>query len=129
MSLQLSRPDVIVHPNAAEVKKMVARLALALVESAKQFVRWMDGTCLEAAPIPGAAPLPTHATLQSCGWHMLQGCLMDNKHLWACCVRCAVRCMRAGLLRREREGMPLAVHDRCWQCMLYGLRAARKPNL
>ena len=68
MSLQLSRPDVIVQPNAAEVKKMVARLALALVESAKQFVRWMDGTCLEAAPVPGA-PHPSRVPVTQAEQH------------------------------------------------------------
>ena len=54
VSLHLSHPDVVLQPNVADIKKGVARLALALVESGRQFVRWMDGTCLEAAPIPGA---------------------------------------------------------------------------
>lgn len=60
MCIQLSRPDIIVQPNAADVKKAVAHMALALVETGKQFVRWMDGTCLEAGPIPGMGSLTAH---------------------------------------------------------------------
>ena len=55
VSLHLSHPDVVVQPNVAEIKKAISRLALAVAESAKQFVRWMEGTCLEAAAIPGGA--------------------------------------------------------------------------
>lgn len=38
------------------MKKALARLALCMVDATKLFVRWMDGTCLEAAPIPSQLP-------------------------------------------------------------------------
>jgi dynein heavy chain len=66
VSLHLSHPDVVLQPNVADMKKGIARLALALVESGRQFVRWMDGTCLEAAPIPGARlPAPTRPLMSA----------------------------------------------------------------
>jgi hypothetical protein len=55
--LRLSYPDIIMQPNAADIKKALARLALRIMESSKPFVRWMDGTCLEAQPIHGQSSL------------------------------------------------------------------------
>ena len=51
--LRLSYPDVVMEPSSADIKKALARLASCIVEATKLFVRWMDGTCLEAHPIPG----------------------------------------------------------------------------
>ncbi|BDA41784.1 probable Dynein-1-alpha heavy chain, flagellar inner arm I1 complex [Coccomyxa sp. Obi] len=51
--LRLSYPDVVMEPSSADIKKALARLASCIVEGTKSFVRWMDGTCLEAQPIPG----------------------------------------------------------------------------
>ncbi len=53
MTLRLSYPDVVMEPSSADIKKALARLASSIVEGTKSFVRWMDGTCLEAQPIPG----------------------------------------------------------------------------
>ena len=53
MSLHLSVPEVVVHPSANEIKKALARTARSLVESAKSFKRWMDGTCIDTPDLPG----------------------------------------------------------------------------
>jgi hypothetical protein len=53
VSLHLSVPEVVVHPSANEIKKALARTARSLVESAKYFRRWMDGTCIESPDLPG----------------------------------------------------------------------------
>lgn len=41
-------PEVVVSPSTSEASKQLGRLLRNLVESAKPFVRWMDGTCAEA---------------------------------------------------------------------------------
>ena len=46
--LSLIQPEVVLVPSAVEVSKQLGRLLRNLVESSKPFVRWMDGTCLEA---------------------------------------------------------------------------------
>jgi dynein heavy chain len=51
--MHLVNPEVVVQPSAHDIKKMINRLAKGIVESGKPFVRWMDGTCLEAPEIPG----------------------------------------------------------------------------
>lgn len=48
VALSLLPPEVVVSPSSAEVGRQLGRLLRNLVESAKPFVRWMDGTCLEA---------------------------------------------------------------------------------
>jgi dynein heavy chain len=53
VSVHLARPDIVIQPPLGDVKKALARLAACIVEGTKSFTRWMDGTCLEAAPIPG----------------------------------------------------------------------------
>lgn len=53
VSLHLHAPEVVVHPSANEIKKALARTARSLVESAKSFKRWMDGTCIESPDLPG----------------------------------------------------------------------------
>ena len=46
--LALLASEVTVSPSTAEASKQLGRLLLNLVESAKPFRRWMDGTCIEA---------------------------------------------------------------------------------
>ena len=48
VALALLAPEVVVVPSTAEASKQLGRLLRNLVESAKPFVRWMDGTCLPA---------------------------------------------------------------------------------
>jgi len=48
VALSLMMPEVVVVPSTAEMGRQLGRLLRNLVESAKPFVRWMDGTCLEA---------------------------------------------------------------------------------
>lgn len=48
VSLALLASEVVVTPSTAEASKQLGRLLRNLVESAKPFRRWMDGTCLEA---------------------------------------------------------------------------------
>lgn len=48
ISLELLQPEVVVTPSMAEVGKQLSRLMRNLVDSSKSFVRWMDGTCVEA---------------------------------------------------------------------------------
>ena len=62
VSLHLNAPEVVVHPSANEIKKALARTARSLVESAKSFKRWMDGTCIESPDLPGAPSLPLTTT-------------------------------------------------------------------
>ena len=38
-------------PTASEVEKTLGKVARGLIECAKHFVRWMDGTCIECPPI------------------------------------------------------------------------------
>ncbi|PRW56454.1 flagellar inner arm dynein 1 heavy chain alpha [Chlorella sorokiniana] len=48
VSLALLASEVVVFPSTAEASKQLGRLLRNLVESAKPFHRWMDGTCIEA---------------------------------------------------------------------------------
>eukprot|EP00899_Mesostigma_viride_P018540 jgi/Mesvir1/26688/Mv20468-RA.1 len=43
----LSAPEIIVQPPVSEVTKFLGRLVRNIVECARPFVRWMDGTCIE----------------------------------------------------------------------------------
>ena len=54
VKLQMLHSDIVMQPSAAEIKKALGGLLLRLHETALPFVRWMDGTCLEAASVPGA---------------------------------------------------------------------------
>lgn len=46
VTLLLSSPEITVQPSLNEVKRVLGRLMRCLVESAKPFARWMDGTCI-----------------------------------------------------------------------------------
>lgn len=85
MMLQLSYPDIAMQPTTADIKKALARLALCLVESTKLFVRWMDGTCLEAQPIPGQLTMPCAETLGTAvvKMHVIASMLF-NVRMWIC---------------------------------------------
>ena len=42
----LRAPEVLLQPSAGDARLMLGRLLRGVVESAKAFVRWMDGTCV-----------------------------------------------------------------------------------
>jgi dynein heavy chain len=48
VSLSLIHSEVVVVPSTGEVTRALFRLLHNLADSAKAFVRWMDGTCIEA---------------------------------------------------------------------------------
>lgn len=48
VSLSLLSAEVLVSPSTSEASKQLGRLLRNLVESARPFVRWMHGTCVEA---------------------------------------------------------------------------------
>eukprot|EP01018_Ginkgo_biloba_P029498 Gb_13870 [translate_table: standard] len=43
----LNKPDVVLQPSLNDITTTLALLVRNLVDSARPFVRWMDGTCLE----------------------------------------------------------------------------------
>eukprot|EP01116_Phalansterium_solitarium_P024846 TRINITY_DN921_c0_g1_i7.p1 TRINITY_DN921_c0_g1~~TRINITY_DN921_c0_g1_i7.p1 ORF type:complete len:1316 (+),score=676.84 TRINITY_DN921_c0_g1_i7:209-4156(+) len=43
----LSAPEVVIAPTFNDVLRLVNKLLKLIVESAQQFVRWMDGSCIE----------------------------------------------------------------------------------
>jgi dynein heavy chain len=47
LNCYLNLPDVVVQPSIAETTKILACMVRSMVDSARPFVRWMDGTCLE----------------------------------------------------------------------------------
>mmetsp|Transcript_53278 Transcript_53278/g.159518 ORF Transcript_53278/g.159518 Transcript_53278/m.159518 type:complete len:3881 (-) Transcript_53278:473-12115(-) len=52
VSCALSGKDVVVAPPIADIFKHVNRCIRLVIESPKKFVRWMNGTCIEAPPQP-----------------------------------------------------------------------------
>ena len=72
VSLHLHAPEVVVHPSANEIKKALARTARSLVESAKSFKRWMDGTCIESPDLPGASSPPLYGPTTDSPWKCSQ---------------------------------------------------------
>lgn len=55
VTFSLQGSDVVVQPPMNEVNKTLGRLVRSMVESTKSFVRWMDGTCIEAPEQKGAS--------------------------------------------------------------------------
>ena len=51
VSLSLSHPEIIMSPSVNDVNKSLGKLSKKFVECTKLFVRWMDGTCIEAPPV------------------------------------------------------------------------------
>ncbi|XP_069353306.1 dynein axonemal heavy chain 10 isoform X2 [Eulemur rufifrons] len=49
----LTAPEVILHPNANEIDKMCVHCVRNCVEITKNFVRWMNGSCIECPPQKG----------------------------------------------------------------------------
>eukprot|EP00210_Caulerpa_lentillifera_P005286 g5050.t1 len=49
--ITLSSPEILVTPSVNDINKSLGRVTRKFVECTKQFIRWMDGTCLEAPPI------------------------------------------------------------------------------
>ncbi|XP_021567645.1 dynein heavy chain 10, axonemal [Carlito syrichta] len=43
----LTAPEIILHPNTSEIDKMCVHCVRNCVEITKNFVRWMDGSCIE----------------------------------------------------------------------------------
>ena len=103
VSLHLSHPDVVMQPNVAEIKKAIARLALAIAESAKHFVRWMDGTCLEAAAIPGGG-LPACISHGACSMPAARvSCYTSIPAIWQACLMTSAGRLKKSLDAQERE--------------------------
>lgn len=48
VALSVIQPEIVVAPSTGEAARQLQRLLRNLVESARAFVRWQDGTCLEA---------------------------------------------------------------------------------
>lgn len=48
INVSLSNPEVLVSPTIADIAKILSKLWRNMVESTKLFIRWMDGTCIEA---------------------------------------------------------------------------------
>nr|XP_039267660.1 dynein heavy chain 10, axonemal-like [Styela clava] len=46
----LSSPEIVLHPSASEVYKLLEQSVRDCVMSTKNFVRWMNGTCIETPP-------------------------------------------------------------------------------
>ena len=103
VSLHLSVPEVVVHPSANEIKKALARTARSLVESAKSFRRWMDGTCVETPDLPGE-PVQhcMYATQQVAkkSWHVLHALVCSR-----CCLCVSRRCVST-LPRQDLDTCP-----------------------
>ena len=47
---QLSAPEVLVSPPLSEINKALGKLVKSLVDSARTFVRWLHGSCIETPP-------------------------------------------------------------------------------
>ncbi|RKO94122.1 dynein heavy chain and region D6 of dynein motor-domain-containing protein [Blyttiomyces helicus] len=50
VSASLSAPEIIVSPLSGEIIRMMVKLERSLIDSTKQFHRWMNGTCVIAPP-------------------------------------------------------------------------------
>ncbi|KAI9351727.1 dynein heavy chain, N-terminal region 1-domain-containing protein [Zopfochytrium polystomum] len=50
VSASLAIPEIVVSPLSAEIYKMLVKFARSIVESTKQFHRWMNGTCIITPP-------------------------------------------------------------------------------
>nr|AML30863.1 axonemal inner arm dynein heavy chain 7 [Marsilea vestita] len=48
ISFYLNKPDVLAQPPLIDAVGLLSRMVRAIATSVKKFVRWMDGTCLEA---------------------------------------------------------------------------------
>uniref|UniRef100_A0A8C6BPZ6 Dynein axonemal heavy chain 10 n=1 Tax=Monodon monoceros TaxID=40151 RepID=A0A8C6BPZ6_MONMO len=49
----LTAPEIILHPSASEIDKMCVHCVRSCVEVTKNFVRWMNGSCIECPPQKG----------------------------------------------------------------------------
>ncbi|EFJ08822.1 hypothetical protein SELMODRAFT_131043 [Selaginella moellendorffii] len=47
LNCYLNIPDIVVQPSLTELTKLLTNMVRSIVDSAKPFIRWMDGTCLE----------------------------------------------------------------------------------
>ncbi|KAJ3144485.1 Dynein heavy chain 10, axonemal [Geranomyces variabilis] len=50
VSASLSAPEIVISPLSGEIYKMMLKLARSIVDSTKQFHRWMNGTCIITPP-------------------------------------------------------------------------------
>eukprot|EP01047_Picozoa_sp_COSAG01_P086934 COSAG01_NODE_19777_length_990_cov_0.804714_1_plen_119_part_00 len=44
-------PELLFYPTVVDVQKMLRKFLVSIAESAKDFIRWLDGTCDEAQPV------------------------------------------------------------------------------
>ncbi|KAF7665535.1 hypothetical protein LDENG_00140280 [Lucifuga dentata] len=52
MDAILSAPRIVLQPRNMELNRLIMQCVRSCVESTKQFVRWMHGTCIECPPQP-----------------------------------------------------------------------------
>ncbi|KAJ3349859.1 Dynein heavy chain 10, axonemal [Entophlyctis luteolus] len=50
VSASLSAPEIVITPMSGEIYKMIVKSARSIVDSTKQFHRWMHGTCIITPP-------------------------------------------------------------------------------
>ncbi|KAJ3134855.1 Dynein heavy chain 10, axonemal [Physocladia obscura] len=50
VSASLSVPEIVISPLSGEIYKLIVKFARSLVDSTKQFHRWMHGTCIITLP-------------------------------------------------------------------------------
>ncbi|TPX78384.1 hypothetical protein CcCBS67573_g00352 [Chytriomyces confervae] len=50
VSASLSAPEIVISPLSGEIYKMIVKSARSIVDSTKQFHRWMHGTCIITPP-------------------------------------------------------------------------------
>lgn len=51
VTAEMNAPNIVVNPNIQDIYKTLSKLLKNIPESAKNFVRWMDGHCIECEPI------------------------------------------------------------------------------
>jgi dynein heavy chain len=51
VSAMFTDPELMLSPSVVDVQKMLHKFVVNIAESAKSFIRWLDGTCEEAGPV------------------------------------------------------------------------------
>ena len=51
VSAMFTDPELMLSPGVVDVQKMLHKFVVNIAESAKSFIRWLDGTCEEAGPV------------------------------------------------------------------------------
>ena len=76
MSLKVVASEVVSSLPLNDLKKGVAKLARHIAESGLSFIRWKDGTCIEAPELPGLQEDDEPFQYTWSFWHM-QSCLIS----------------------------------------------------